>query len=634
MVATLEVLRPDGSPRPLSEAPPLRALGGEIITEEEQIVRTPRTGELRHRQVSAAPVRNADGTIIGSVCVVRDITERKRFEDALAADLRDMGLLRDLAARLVPEGDSKRLFNEILQAAIKITAAAAGTIQLLDEAKGELLLAASNGIDPELAARFERVDASSAAACGLALAHRTRTLAVFDVPPDPDGTLRAHRDAGLLAAQSTPLMSRSGRVLGMFSTYWKTHRTLTDREMRFLDLLARQAADLIERMQVDADLHQRELELRESDRRKDEFIAVLAHELRNPLVPIRNGIQLLKNAAVRPEVLEAVRPMMERQIGHMVRLIDDLLDVARIAAGKIDLKRERVALSSIVAAAVDANRHAIEAGKIELEVAIPATDVMLNADSTRIVQVISNVLHNATKFTPAGGTIALRTTREIEGGRAIMVLAITDSGVGIASDELLKIFELFAQSRDRGRGHLRGLGIGLAITRRLLEMHGGSITAHSAGENRGSEFIIRLPIADQQGAEFGRSDGGNTKLAGTRVMIVDDNHDAADSMSLLVQSVGAVVQVAYSAASAIEAIETFKPSIVLLDLGMPSMDGYEACRLIRQKHAHEMAIVALSGWGQDSDKQKAQRAGFDAHLTKPADLSVLEATISSLVCGA
>jgi CheY-like chemotaxis protein len=165
-------------------------------------------------------------------------------------------------------------------------------------------------------------------------------------------------------------------------------------------------------------------------------------------------------------------------------------------------------------------------------------------------------------------------------------------------------------------------------------MHGGSITAHSAGENRGSEFIMRLPIAEQQGAESGRSDCGNAKLAGTRVMIVDDNHDAADSMALLVQSVGAVVHVAYSGASASEALETFKPSVVLFDLGMPSMDGCEACRLIRQKHAREIAILALSGWGQDSDKQKAQRAGFDAHLTKPADPSVLEGTISSLVSGA
>jgi PAS domain S-box-containing protein len=632
LVAGFEVLRPDGSPRPATEAPPLRALKGEVITEEEQIVRTPRTGELRHRQVSAAPVRIADGTIIGSVSVVRDITDRKRFEDALAADLRDTGLLRDLAARLVPEGDSKRLFDEILEAAITITSAAAGTIQLLDEARDELFLVATKGIAPELAARFDRVDASSGSSCGVALANGVRALVAFDVPPeqDPDGGLRAHFGCGLLSAQSTPLMSRSGRVLGMFSTHWKSRRTLTEREMRFLDLLARQAADLIERMQGDEALHQRELELRESDRRKDEFIAVLAHELRNPLVPIRNGIQLLKSAAVRPELIESVRPMMERQIGHMVRLIDDLLDVARIAAGKIELKRERAALSTIVAEAVDANRPAIDGGKLVLEVELPSTDVIMSVDPTRIAQVISNVLHNATKFTAEGGHISLRGSRVVEDRREFVILSVKDTGAGIASDQLPKIFELFAQSRSRDRGHsnLTGLGIGLAITRRLLEMHGGSITVHSAGEKLGSEFIIKLPVDDQVASDVTVSDTRQAKLAGMRVMIVDDNNDAADSMALLVQFAGAATHVFYSGETAIEAIDGIKPSVVLLDLGMPGIDGFQTCRLIRQKYGHEIAVIALSGWGQDSDKLQAQRAGFDAHLTKPADPSILEAELS------
>ncbi len=626
-----EVYRPDGTRRSIEEAPPLRALKGEIITEEEQIVRTPRTGELRHRQVSAAPVRSSDGAIIGSVSVVRDITDRKRFEDALAADLRDTGLLRDLAARLVPAGDSKRLFDEILDAAITITSAAAGTIQLLDEVKEELFLVATKGIAPALAARFQRVDAKCGSSCGMALANRVRALAMFDVAPeeDPDGGLRAHHEVGLLSAQSTPLMSRSGRVLGMFSTHWKSRRVLTERELRFLDLLARQAADLIERMQGDEALQERELELRESDRRKDEFIAVLAHELRNPLVPIRNGIQLLKSAPARPELIESVRPMMERQIGHMVRLIDDLLDVARIAAGKIELKRERASLSTIVAEAVDTNRAAIDGGKLELTVDLPSTDVMMNVDPTRIAQVVSNVLHNATKFTPEGGCISLRASRTAEDGRNVLILTVTDTGAGIASDQLVKIFDLFAQSRSRDRGHrkLAGLGIGLAITRRLLEMHGGSITAKSAGENLGSEFTIRLPIDDQAIVGTAAYGSESTTLAGTRVMIVDDNHDAADSMALLVQFAGAATQVAYSGESAIVAIENFKPAVVLLDLGMPGMDGFEVCRLIRQKFRDEIAVVALSGWGQNSDKLQAKRAGFDAHLTKPADPAILAATL-------
>jgi CheY-like chemotaxis protein len=214
-------------------------------------------------------------------------------------------------------------------------------------------------------------------------------------------------------------------------------------------------------------------------------------------------------------------------------------------------------------------------------------------------------------------------------------LAITDSGVGIAAEQLVKIFELFAQSRSRDRGHsnLTGLGIGLAISRRLLDMHGGSITAHSSGENLGSEFVIRLPLADERRVESPRANAGGARLVGVHVMIVDDNHDAADSMGLLVELAGGTPRVAYSGESALAAIESFKPSVILLDLGMPGMDGYEVCRLIRQRHGHEIAVVALSGWGQISDKVQAQRAGFDAHLTKPADPSVLEAEISKWVSG-
>ena len=265
-----------------------------------------------------------------------------------------------------------------------------------------------------------------------------------------------------------------------------------------------------------------------------------------------------------------------------------------------------------------------------LKVELPSTDVMLSVDPTRIAQVISNVLHNATKFTPEGGHISLRGSRVIEDRREFVILSIKDTGAGIASDQLPRIFELFAQSRTRERGHsnLTGLGIGLAITRRLLEMHGGSITVHSAGEKLGSEFIIRLPVDEQVASELTPIGSGQAKLAGMRVMIVDDNHDAADSMALLVQFAGAATHVFYSGETAIEAIDSIKPSVVLLDLGMPGMDGFETCRLIRQKYGHEIAVVALSGWGQNSDKLQAQRAGFDAHLTKPADPSILEGELS------
>jgi PAS domain S-box-containing protein len=631
VVSRLEVLRPDGTPRPIDEAPPLRALRGEVVRDQEQLVRTPRTGELRHRQVSSAPVRGPAGSIIGSVSVVRDITDRKRVEAAQAADLRDTRLLHELAAKLVVGSDPRQFYDGILAAAVTIAQADAGTIQLLDERSGILSFAAIRGIDPALSSQFERVDARSGSPCGFALANGQRCFMIFDDPvmPDPDGSNRAHFEHGFRSAQSTPLVSRSGRILGMFSTHWKTRRQLEEREVRFLDLLARQAADLIERTQGENELRRREQELRESDRHKDEFIAVLAHELRNPLVPIRNGIELLKIARTRPEMIESVRPMMERQISHMVRLIDDLLDVARISAGKIELQREPVPVSNIIASAIESTRIGIEAARLELIVETPEPGLLLNADATRLAQVIANILQNAAKFTPAGGRVRLVAERNPHEAGTILI-RISDTGIGIAADQLPRVFDLFAQAGTRVRGHQGGLGIGLAIARQLIEMHGGSIAARSEGENRGSEFIITLPAAIESPSEASDAPEVRPSLTGLEVLIVDDNPDAADSMALLVQLEGARTRTVYSGPAAIAAIDEHQPDAVLLDIGMPGMNGYEVCKRVRAKHGSGVAMIAVSGWGQEGDKALAMSAGFDAHLTKPADPDDLQRIVVKL----
>ena len=630
VIAGLEVLRPDGSPRPVEEAPPLRALRGEVVRDQEQIVRDSRSRELRHLQVSSAPARDSAGDIIGSVSVVRDITERKRVEATLAADLRDTRLLRELGAQLVGN-DPRRLYENILAAAVSIAHADAGTIQLLDEKTRVLTFAATHGVEPALRAQFETVDASSGSPCGAALASGERCFMIFDDPAqaDPDGSSRTHLEGGLRSAQSTPLVSRSGRVLGMFSTHWKTRRQLEERELRFLDLLARQAADLIERTQGENELRLREQQLRESDRHKDEFIAVLAHELRNPLVPIRNGIELLKNARKRPEMIDSVRPMMERQITHMVRLIDDLLDVARISAGKIELQREPVVLSTIIASALETTRNGIEAARLELIVDVPEPGILLNVDATRLAQVIANILQNAAKFTPAGGRVRLTAERNPQ-DRSTIVIRIADTGIGIGPNQLPRVFDLFAQAGIRVHGHQGGLGIGLAIARRLTEMHGGSIVARSEGENRGSEFIITLPATIETLPAEPPRDEVEPSLAGLDILIVDDNPDAADSMALLVQLEGAQTRTVYSGAAALAAIDEQQPDVALLDIGMPGMNGYEVCKRVRAKHGSAVAMIAVSGWGQDGDKELAMNAGFNAHLTKPADPDDLQRTIVRL----
>lgn len=380
------------------------------------------------------------------------------------------------------------------------------------------------------------------------------------------------------------------------------------------------------------DLHLREQELRDADRRKDEFIAMLAHELRNPLVPIRTGVELLKSARERPELVDTVRPMMERQVGHMVRLIDDLLDVSRISSGRIELRRQPVTLSSLVGTAIEANSVAISAGGLELTVSLAEPHWVLNVDPIRFSQVISNLLQNAVKFTPAGGRIGICAKLEpAEDARTLeLLLRVTDTGIGISESMLPRVFELFCQGNADDQGKHAGLGVGLAIARRLTELHGGTLTAQSEGIGRGSEFTLRVPAPRDLQTPDGAAPRGERALHGVRVLVVDDNRDAADVMAILVQDLGAVARVAYDGPSGLAAVREFHPAVVLLDIGMPGMDGYEACREIRGLSGPGIGIVALTGWGQEQDKQLAAEAGFDAHLTKPADPSKLEAVIREL----
>jgi PAS domain S-box-containing protein len=438
IVSQLDVRRADGTPRPLEEAPPLRALAGEVVRDDEQMVRNPRTGEMRHRQVSSAPVRNEAGEIIGAVSVVRDVTELRRI-------------------------------NEALQSA---------------------------------------------------------------------------------------------------------------------------------------------------DRRKDEFLAMLAHELRNPLVPIRASVELLGDATERPEIVASVLPMMERQVAIMVRLIDDLLDVSRITSGRIELRPELVTVATLVGNAIEANRAAIAEGGFDLVLDLAEPHWTLNVDSTRMTQVISNILQNATKFTPPGGRITISSRMEASPeGSSQLALTVADSGVGISPTVLPQVFELFHQAGPPGQQ--TGLGIGLAVARRLVELHGGTVAARSYGPGRGSTFTVTIPAVAGLGAAEPHA-AAPPSLADERVLIIDDNHDAADALAMLLEMMGATTRVTYGGEAGLDALQDFPASVVLLDIGMPGIDGYETCRRIRQRLAGGIRVIALSGWGQEQDKARAAAAGFDAHLTKPA----------------
>lgn len=360
--------------------------------------------------------------------------------------------------------------------------------------------------------------------------------------------------------------------------------------------------------------------LKEADQRKDEFLATLAHELRNPLAPISNGLQILKRA---PEGArgDMIRDMMDRQLSHLVRLIDDLLDVSRVSRGKIDLRLERVTLQDAVGSAVEASRSLIDAGGHSLSVQMPEDFVWVNGDLTRLAQVVSNLLNNAAKYTPQGGRITLCVTTHGEEAE----IQVVDSGVGIEADMLPKVFDLFTQvdqNLDRSQG---GLGIGLALVRKLVEMHGGTVWAQSEGAGQGSVFRVRLPLA--QAPEEGqamRAPGGSGAVRTFDVLIVDDNADSAQTTRWMLEMMGHRTRVANNGPDGLRAAAERPPEVALLDIGMPGMDGYEVCREMRKLPGMEKSLlIAQTGWGQESDRRSAFDAGFDHHITKPVSLDLL-----------
>jgi CheY-like chemotaxis protein len=364
--------------------------------------------------------------------------------------------------------------------------------------------------------------------------------------------------------------------------------------------------------------------LKDADQRKDQFLAMLAHELRNPLAPISNAVQIMQLEGPNGRNFRWSTEVIEDQIKHMTRMVDDLLDVSRITRGKVDLQKETISLVLVVELAVEASRPLIEDYHHHLTIALPPEPVLVDVDPARLAQVLSNLLNNAAKYTDEGGQISL-TAEQMDKD---VIIRVRDTGIGIAPDLLPKIFDLFTQadrtlSRSRG-----GLGIGLTLVRSLVELHDGRVTAHSKGLGQGSEFVVRLPIA--AGGLAGRSQSSaadhapSVQLPRRRILVVDDKPSNAQSLKLLLQALGQEVYTANDGLAALELARQHVPDVVLLDIGLPLMDGYEVARRCREEPTLQgMTLVAMTGYGQDSDKQRSQEAGFDAHLVKPVNLQDL-----------
>jgi PAS domain S-box-containing protein len=414
-------------------------------------------------------------------------------------------------------------------------------------------------------------------------------------------TVRVAKDGRRLDISLTvsPLRDESGRVIGA----------------------SKVARDISERKKVDA-------ALRDADRRKDEFLAILAHELRNPLAPIRHSLEILLRSEDDPRLFRHATDILGRQLSHMIRLVDDLLDVSRITRDKLQLRKTRVELAPIVKHAVEASRPLADRDEQTIEVALPDQPIYLDADPVRLAQVFSNLFNNACQYTEPGGRIWLSAHQE----RDEVVIVVRDSGIGMPADQLDGIFEMFAQVEDDSERPRRGLGVGLTLVRRLVQLHGGTVAARSEGRGLGSEFEVRLPISEASEEHQEPVPARTPEGAPRRILVVDDNRDSAESIATLLQLSGHQTFLAHEGLAAVEAAERLRPDVVLLDLGLPKISGIDACRRIRS-HAwgKGLIIVALTGWGQEHDRRNTREAGFDAHLVKPVDYGDLLQLLSALL---
>jgi signal transduction histidine kinase len=434
------------------------------------------------------------------------------------------------------------------------------------------------------------------------------------------GEAAFERRLGFRAFAGFPLLA-DGELVGTLAFAARDKNELAQYEIELLETICRYVTAAYERLRFIR-------RLRDTDRRKDEFLATLAHELRNPLAPIRNALEIMRvDGRDHSAVQQAARTMIERQLEQMVRLVDDLLDVSRITRGRLELRKERVDLAQAIRGALETSRPLIEAAHHELVVDLPSTPVYLDADPVRIAQVFANLLNNAARYTDRGGRILVSARRS----GAHVAVKVADTGMGVPAEALPKLFEMFAQVDQTREPSKTGLGLGLTIVKRLVELHGGTVTLHSDGPGRGTEVTVRLPTV--LAANAARAPAAEQSARGRpvahRILVADDNRDAAESTGMLLRLMGNEVRTVYDGVEAVEQAAAFRPDLILLDIGMPKLNGYEAAKLIReQEWSAGTMLVAVTGWGQEEDKRRTSEAGFDCHFTKPLDPAALHKLVS------
>jgi PAS domain S-box-containing protein len=592
----------------------MAALKGEPYDIEHRIIVNGRVKWVREK---AHLEFDESGALQGGFGITQDITERKQATEALQWNVRRNELLSRTAARLLQSSDAQTVVNDLCREVMDFLDCQVFFNFLQDPGAGRLRLSAYAGVSEEEAKKIEWLD-HGVTVCG-GVAHDATRVVLENVLSDTDVRTELIRSFGIQAYCCHPLLAQ-GQVIGTLSFGARMRTALNASEIEVTEAVSQLVSMAMSRIRM-------EQALRESDRRKDEFLATLSHELRNPLAPIHSAVQILRRSVGDTQRIERILEMVERQVNHLMRLVDDLLEVSRISRGKVQLKKERVDVVELIRHAIDISRSSIEQAKHTLTVTLPSKPLRVEADPVRLTQIFANLLDNAVKYTPSGGRIEL--TAKHEGGEA--VIAFRDTGIGIPRETLPHVFDLFAQV-DRNLGRAQGgLGIGLALVKSLVEMHGGIVHAQSDGAGSGSIFTVRLPLCVEDGAETSAEMTSVVDLPPLPILIVDDNVAAADSLGMLLELSGATTTVVHSGVQALQAIDKAAPRVVLLDLGLPGMDGFEVARRIRQHpNCKGVTLIALTGWSQDDDFSRSREAGFDHHLIKPADLDKLNSILRSI----
>ena len=590
---------------------------GSVLKSLVPIEKSLQTTDGHWVQMQVRPYRTLEEQIDGVVVTFTDVTKLKNTEQGLAVELRAMARLQELSTQVMQANQVEQPLEATLDAIIELTGAQFGCIHLYDEAENALRLVVHRGFQERFLDQFTRIAALSPEALT-----KCERLVMQDIEKEPEfSRLDEARAAGSRAMVSCPLCTAAGRLVGMLSVYFREPHQFSPHELRLVDICARQAADAVSVSSL-------QQQLRDADRRKDEFLAMLAHELRNPLTPIHNALQILKRGKLDAAQVERLHALIERQEMHLLRLVEDLLDVARITRGKIELRLKTMDLKSAIRQAVETAAPLIEAKRQKLEVSLPDEALPVEGDLVRLSQVFSNLLNNASKFTQQEGQIAISAKREGDSA----VVRVCDNGAGFSSESLAHAFDLFNQGDKELGKEMGGIGVGLTLARGIVELHGGQIEALTEGLGKGSELVVRLRLSEIGPTTTDQSHvKANPPTAIRRVLIVDDQADVAESLALLVRSFGVETQTASNASSALAVIPEFKPELVIADIGLPDMDGHALAREIRKTpQGQNIVIAAHSGWGQENVRERALEAGFDRFLVKPIDLNELTSLLANL----